>query len=510
MLTEPPNTRAYVIGLCYFCQTCLHCGTDCNYQTCKCKKEKVPINTRSGKRKFYAQTYQPNMNEKSVNLSKINKLKYSNNYYGYGTDFSKKFSYSTCTKCHAKFWRLGKEDVTKNTSETIQVDIDQFSLLHIDDLEEETQINTNQTSLYESEEIQINSSASSTPTVTDDDDINSTDEIKFIEITFKLIIKAVDGKCNAAKWETIMVDNFQKFKSSLDKLIQEQFEDQIVLRGDYNVAYKQEKEVGQGTQLTNNKDWERFLTENERIVSQKKVLVILITMKRKLKKTGMRDSDDLATSTEKLAEKAINKKNKSSNQIPKEKNINNTDAIVAQNIMELSSKWYCKEHDRSCYVDLTRHISLTTNHLSTWSRCIMHNTATLDDPPTLPLFSAAKNAKKRNNNNYSQNIQQNIPCNNNYSQNIQQNIPSTMQASNQFYPPTGFFLLYPGMFNQPYNNFQNSLPPQTSLPQQTNTLISLPSIYEFFENLKENYNECNFDEVESKFLQEEIDVFGYS
>ncbi|CAB4401622.1 unnamed protein product [Rhizophagus irregularis] len=459
MLTEPPNTRAYVIGLCYFCQTCLPCGIDCNYQTCKCKKEKVPINTRSGKRKLYAQTYQSNMNEKSVNLSKINKLKYSNNYYGYG-----------------------KEDVTKNTSETIQVDIDQFSLLHIDDLEEETQINTNQTSLYESEEIQINSSASSTPTVTDDDDINSTDEIKFIEITFKLIIKAVDGKCNAAKWETIIVDNFQKFKSSLDKLIQEQFEDQIVLRGDYNVAYKQEKEVGQGTQLTN---WKRFLTENERIGSQKKVLVILITMKRKLKKTGMRDSDDLAISTEKLAEKAINKKNKSSNQILKEKNINNTNAIVAQNIMELSSKWYCKEHNRSCY---------------------MHNTATLDDPPTLPLFSAAKNAKKRNNNNYSQNIQQNIPCNNNYSQNIQQNIPSTMQASNQFYPPTGFFLLYPGMFNQPYNNFPNSLPPQTSLPQQTNTLISLPSIYEFFENLKENYNECNFDKVESKFLQKEIDV----
>ncbi|GBC39611.2 hypothetical protein RIR_jg7157.t1 [Rhizophagus irregularis DAOM 181602=DAOM 197198] len=87
MLIKSPNTRAYVIGLYYFCQTCLHCDTDCNYQTCKCKKEKVSINTRSKKRKFYAQIYQLNMNEKSVNLLKINKLKSNNNYYKYGTDF---------------------------------------------------------------------------------------------------------------------------------------------------------------------------------------------------------------------------------------------------------------------------------------------------------------------------------------------------------------------------------------------------------------------------------------
>ena len=68
---------------------------------------------------------------------------------------------------------------------------------------------------------------------------------------------------------------------------------------------------------------------------------------------------------------SLNQKNKSSNQIPKEKNINNIDAIIAENIMELNSRWHCKEHNRSCYVDSTRHISLTTNHLSTWARSIV-------------------------------------------------------------------------------------------------------------------------------------------
>ena len=81
-----------------------------------------------------------------------------------------------------------------------------------------------------------------------------------------------------------------------------------------------------------------------------------------------RDFDDQTASIEKPNKKS---KKTSSNQIPKEKNINDSDAIIAQTIMELHSKWYCKEHDRSCYIDSTRHISLTTNHLSTWARSIV-------------------------------------------------------------------------------------------------------------------------------------------
>jgi len=68
-----------------------------------------------------------------------------------------------------------------------------------------------------------------------------------------------------------------------------------------------------------------------------------------------------------------NKRNKKKvlNQIPKERNINEEDAEIAKTVMELYSKWYCNEHERSCYVDLTRHILLTTNHLSTWARSIV-------------------------------------------------------------------------------------------------------------------------------------------
>ena len=44
-----------------------------------------------------------------------------------------------------------------------------------------------------------------------------------------------------------------------------------------------------------------------------------------------------------------NKKNKgkaSSNQVPKEKNINEDDAEIAKTVMELHSKWYYSEHEQ--------------------------------------------------------------------------------------------------------------------------------------------------------------------
>lgn len=68
-----------------------------------------------------------------------------------------------------------------------------------------------------------------------------------------------------------------------------------------------------------------------------------------------------------------NKKGKkaSHNQIPKEKNINECDAEIAEIVIKLHAKWHCDEHQRSCYTDSTRHITLTTNHLSAWARSIV-------------------------------------------------------------------------------------------------------------------------------------------
>jgi hypothetical protein len=76
---------------------------------------------------------------------------------------------------------------------------------------------------------------------------------------------------------------------------------------------------------------------------------------------------------EEIDDEKKNKKEKKAfhNQIPKEKNINERDAEIAEIVIELHAKWHCDEYQRSCYTDSTRHITFTTNHLSAWARSIV-------------------------------------------------------------------------------------------------------------------------------------------
>ncbi len=50
--------------------------------------------------------------------------------------------------------------------------------------------------------------------------------------------------------------------------------------------------------------------------------------------------------------------------IPKESNMSKEDSKKAAIIMELTKKWFCYEHFRTCFVDVTRYIQLTPYHLT--------------------------------------------------------------------------------------------------------------------------------------------------
>lgn len=110
--------------------------------------------------------------------------------------------------------------------------------------------------------------------------------------------------------------------------------------------------------------------------------------------------------------------------------------------------------------------------------------ATLDEPPTLPLFDVTNSVKRSVN-----------------SQN------STVQTSNSFYPspfimPFSFY--HPNMFNQQISQpfYQQTYSSNNS----TNHFVSVPSIDEFFGKLEKDFGENNFEEVKNKFVQESIDV----
>ncbi|CAB5315436.1 unnamed protein product [Rhizophagus irregularis] len=272
MSSESPNKRVCSIGLCYLCQACLHCNKDCSYTPCKCKEERrqqTPLCKKGKKRKCYSRVYCIIIIVKNTLIQKINELKRMNDYYGYESNFSEKFNFSLCT---GKFYRIGRQN-----EKTQGVSTNQFSLpkiTHDNSLENGlesadqniTTILLDNTLEFTNNLTRENSLTSPNSFFENNDDISpelltsEVEEIEEIEINFKLVIKVADGKCNAAKWETILANDCQKFKSKLDQLIQEQFEDQVVFREDYKsfVNFGKNEKRSKKTRLRDSNDQAEF------------------------------------------------------------------------------------------------------------------------------------------------------------------------------------------------------------------------------------------------------------
>ena len=114
--------------------------------------------------------------------------------------------------------------------------------------------------------------------IDDNSDVEESEEEETLsEISFKLIIKQ-EKESSAAKWEVINLTTFKDFKKELNFLIQNQL-DRWVIYNDYVISYKLGREAGSGTQLSDERDWERFLVEYQKSSLKKKEIMILATFK---------------------------------------------------------------------------------------------------------------------------------------------------------------------------------------------------------------------------------------
>ena len=59
------------------------------------------------------------------------------------------------------------------------------------------------------------------------------------------------------------------------------------------------------------------------------------------------------------------------NAVPNESNLSEGRSKIATSVMLISQKYYCAEHQRSCYVNESNHLHLTPQHLSTWAASIV-------------------------------------------------------------------------------------------------------------------------------------------
>ncbi|GBC52518.1 hypothetical protein GLOIN_2v1880776 [Rhizophagus irregularis DAOM 181602=DAOM 197198] len=165
------------------------------------------------------------------------------------------------------------------------------------------------------------------------------------------------------------------------------------------------------------------------------------------------------------------KKKEKLNTIPKEVNLSDERTKIATNIMLLTQKNHCDEHDRACYVTGSHHLFLTPQHLSTWAASIEHNLATIDTPPSFPIFA---NKTVRSN----QSNSQPLPPQASILQHTLFSYTITM------YPYSTSQVALPSQFAFPSQAALSS-PSRTALSSQTPAITekSIPKIDEFLQNL---------------------------
>lgn len=308
-----PYKRTYAIGACFLCQQCLYCESELSITICQCDLNKKPTlkNTGRKKRNLYSRVYNSQTKHTVYNKLQLEKLKEADKVYSYNIDFSSKFNFSLCVVCHNVMTRLKRKtlkDTTKtnslktsesNSNENLlpqskdkSKTLDKTGSLVIMEkltMKEVYEILSDHDDNNENYENKIEKledpfedtivTDEETGIEIDDDDLDVEEEPEDIipEISFKLIIKQ-ERDYSAAKWESISQTTFKNFKKELNILIQTQL-DKWIEYDDYIVSYKLGKETGSGTQLTDEKDWNRFLTEYYKFYSKKKELVIFASIK---------------------------------------------------------------------------------------------------------------------------------------------------------------------------------------------------------------------------------------
>ncbi|EXX72108.1 hypothetical protein RirG_072390 [Rhizophagus irregularis DAOM 197198w] len=281
------------------------CEKKLSITTCQCDLNKKPTlkNTGKEKRNVYSRIYNSQTKHTIYNTLQLEKLEEANKIYSYNIDFSFKFNFSLCVICHNIMTRLKRKSLKdtrttplKTSKSNSKGNLKLNGKSKISDksnvIKEVCEIlsDNDDDEIYEnkieiSEELNkenIMDDPFEDTVVTDeetDTEIDNDLDVKefketLSEISFKLIIKQERESSAAAISQT----TFKDFRKKLNLLVQNQL-DKWVRYDDYIVSYKLGKETGSGIQLTDERDWIRFLTEYNKFHSKKKELVIFASIK---------------------------------------------------------------------------------------------------------------------------------------------------------------------------------------------------------------------------------------
>jgi hypothetical protein len=255
--------------------------------------------------------YDPKTKNKIYNDLQLFELHKADKVYSYRIDFSQKFNYCLCSVCHNVMTKLKKSQArsairpktskpvpkltrsgsktSKSQKKTSNSDVIE-EIEEIDKVEFERNLMDNKNDGVEYDDFEIMKDPKQNKDLDieteNDEGLGEIDEVNdseieelededdiLTEISFKLAIR-IEGKNNGVKWETIYKINFDNFMKDLYGLIQNQV-DELVLRNDYIISYRNAKGSGIGTYLSDEKDWMMFLKEYQKLNSQEKEMMII-------------------------------------------------------------------------------------------------------------------------------------------------------------------------------------------------------------------------------------------
>ncbi|RIB12698.1 hypothetical protein C2G38_2199965 [Gigaspora rosea] len=457
----------YQIGTCYRSLKCLYCDKDLYLEDkCKCNLDQKPTK-KNTKKTVFIRYYKPTLASEQINF-----LKEKSILFNFNIDFSSFTLFSLCSTCHSIFQRL-KLSINKPIS-----------------LSQTLQTSFSDTSIESS--IDNNSILNDFDTLSEDDE-----EQNIFDLSFSLSIKPFGSSALPSKYLRIQVFSFDELLVELHANICALLKCNDI--EDYLIAYKLEKAIGAGSQLSDINDFEKFINDYNNAKKNKKNIVVIVTMKKKITKKNKRkiiNEDDSSSQDE-----ALNKKKTS--RVPKVTVLTEAQQIEATHVKSLREYWHCKQHGLACYVNEDIHMKLTHMHLALWAKDIINGQGDIYTLPTHPCFAFEKVRNSKNLTELSQ-LSQNNNCSSNFTS--QWTNPLPMPPIMPFFYPFSF-----GSYSQPsnQNTIQNNSSDFLQLPEAFNNIkkTPLPTLLQFFESLDKKNNETGiFTSFIDNFEKECIQV----
>ncbi|CAG8736838.1 4745_t:CDS:1, partial [Racocetra fulgida] len=127
-------------------------------------------------------------------------------------------------------------------------------------------------------EINQLSSPSTSAIASSENELISSDDDDEFEISYKLIVKTVEGSSLLAKWFKESVSAINEFLSSIHDKIVMLTKDDTLVSTDYSIAFKTQREAGASTQLADVQDFIKFKAESIKLAEKNTNVKIYITI----------------------------------------------------------------------------------------------------------------------------------------------------------------------------------------------------------------------------------------